>query len=217
MEYLLTVHMYEYFEPRRSAVQIRVFPAFVMLSTVAPFAVAVAKHVTSPSYAASVHQTTTPGPSADSDPEARVFVADLIGKMTFEEKIGQMSQVALNTKLDEPVNEIARKGQAGSFLFITNPAEINRLQHIAVEVAVGIAAFIDSLGPPAVAFPCVFGHMRRRHSSHVSATPGAEASVKAARTCAPRSGRSALTDAGAEGTSPRMPKTPSYPCGRGSR
>ena len=46
--------------------------------------------------------------------------------------------------------------------------------------------------------------MRRRHSSHVSASPGAEASVKAARFCAPRSGRSALTDAEAEGTSPRV-------------
>jgi hypothetical protein len=61
-------------------------------------------------------------------------------------------------------------------------------------------------GSPAAAFPCVFGHMRRRHSSHNSASPEAEASVKAARFCAPRSGRSALTDAGAEGTSPRVPR-----------
>jgi hypothetical protein len=58
-------------------------------------------------------------------------------------------------------------------------------------------------GSSSAAFPCVFGHMRRRNSSHVSASSGAEASVKAARLCAPRSGRSALTDAGAEGTSPQ--------------
>jgi hypothetical protein len=62
-----------------------------MLSTVAPFAVAVAKQVTSPSCVVSIHQTPAPGPSANSDPEARVFVAELIGKMTLEEKIGQMS------------------------------------------------------------------------------------------------------------------------------
>jgi hypothetical protein len=43
------------------------------------------------------------------------------------------------------------------------------------------AALVLSLWPPAVAFPCVFGHMRRRHSSHDSISPGAEASVKAAR------------------------------------
>jgi beta-glucosidase len=53
--------------------------------------------------------------------------------MTLEEKIGQMSQVALNTKQDVPPEELARKGQVGSFLFITNAAEINRLQHVAVE------------------------------------------------------------------------------------
>ncbi len=63
---------------------------------------------------------------------------------------------------------------------------------------------LTRFGCPAAAFPCVFGHMRRRHSSHNRASPGAEASVKAARSCAPRSGRSALTDDGAEGTSPRV-------------
>ena len=52
-----------------------------------------------------------------------------------------------------------------------------------------------TMAVPLSLFSCVFGHMRRRHSSHDSASPGAEASVKAARFCAPRSGRSALTDA----------------------
>ena len=36
-------------------------------------------------------------------------------------------------------------------------------------------------GPPAIAIPFVFGHMRRRHSSHLWHPPAAEASVKAAR------------------------------------
>ncbi len=53
--------------------------------------------------------------------------------MTLEEKIGQMSQVPLNSKPDRPVDEMIRKGQVGSFLFITDAAEINRLQHVAVE------------------------------------------------------------------------------------
>ena len=70
---------------------------------------------------------------ASSAEEAEAFVNSLLGKMTLEEKIGQMSQVALNTKLDEPADEMARKGQVGSFLFITDAAEINRLQHVAVE------------------------------------------------------------------------------------
>lgn len=70
---------------------------------------------------------------ATSEKEAGAFVNALLGKMTLEEKIGQMSQVALNTKLDEPADEMARKGQVGSFLFITDAAEINRLQHVAVD------------------------------------------------------------------------------------
>jgi beta-glucosidase len=68
-----------------------------------------------------------------SEKDAEAFVNSLLSKMTLEEKIGQMSQVALNTKLDEPADEMARKGQVGSFLFITDPVEINRLQHVAVE------------------------------------------------------------------------------------
>ncbi len=39
-----------------------------------------------------------------------------------------------------------------------------------------------TMAVPLSPFSCVFGHMRRRHSSHDSASPGAEASVKAART-----------------------------------
>ena len=61
------------------------------------------------------------------------FVNDLIHKMTLEEKIGQMSQVALNTPDKEFRDELALKGEVGSFLFITDPGEINRLQHLAVE------------------------------------------------------------------------------------
>ncbi len=61
------------------------------------------------------------------------FVDDLIHKMTLEEKIGQMSQVALNTPDKEFRDDLVMKGEVGSFLFITDPKEINRLQHLAVE------------------------------------------------------------------------------------
>jgi beta-glucosidase len=70
---------------------------------------------------------------ATSGQDGEAFVNSLLGKMTLEEKIGQMSQVALNTKLDTPADEMARKGQVGSFLFLTDAAEINRLQHVAVD------------------------------------------------------------------------------------
>jgi beta-glucosidase len=78
-------------------------------------------------------ETASSSQGSSSDQSAEAFVRDLLGKMTLEEKIGQMSQVALNTKQDVPPEDLARKGQVGSFLFITNPAEINRLQHVAVE------------------------------------------------------------------------------------
>jgi hypothetical protein len=46
---------------------------------------------------------------------------------------------------------------------------------------VGFAAFTSPVALPPLFVACVFGHMRRRNSSHDSASSGAEASVKAAR------------------------------------
>jgi beta-glucosidase len=67
------------------------------------------------------------------DSEASRFVSNLLGKMTLEEKLGQMSQIAYQEKDSVSHDERVRNEQAGSFLFITDPVEINRLQHIAVE------------------------------------------------------------------------------------
>lgn len=67
------------------------------------------------------------------DLEARRFVDDLLKKMTLDEKVGQMSQVALNTPDRATRDERVLKGEVGSFLFITDPKEIDRLQHIATE------------------------------------------------------------------------------------
>lgn len=62
----------------------------------------------------------------------RARVDALMKQMTLEEKIGQMSQLfAFGPAgfLDKQVSA----GQIGSALFVTDPAEINRLQHLAVE------------------------------------------------------------------------------------
>lgn len=55
--------------------------------------------------------------------------------MTLEEKIGQLTQaggIALTKDAPKP-EDLIRKGQAGSVLWLSDPAVINRLQKIAVE------------------------------------------------------------------------------------
>jgi len=61
------------------------------------------------------------------------FVDGLLARMTLDEKIGQMSQIADNDPAHIPHEESIRREQVGSFLFVRNPREINRLQHIAVD------------------------------------------------------------------------------------
>ena len=61
------------------------------------------------------------------------FVDDLLVKMTLEEKIGQMSQIALNSPEGPKRDERILHGQVGSFLFVRDPKEIDRLQHLAME------------------------------------------------------------------------------------
>ena len=72
-------------------------------------------------------------PAPAIDPAAIRFADNLLKQMTLEEKVGQMSQVALNSDLGKDVEARIAKGQVGSLLFITDPAEINRLQKVAVE------------------------------------------------------------------------------------
>ncbi len=67
------------------------------------------------------------------DPKASSFVAQLLSKMTLEEKLGQMTQIAYQEKESVSHDERIRNEQAGSFLFVKDPVEINRLQHIAVD------------------------------------------------------------------------------------
>lgn len=72
-------------------------------------------------------------PPFPSDPVAERFIADLLGKMTLQEKLGQMTQVPLNEKQGVPPDTLVRQSKVGSFLFVTDAAAIDRLQHVAVE------------------------------------------------------------------------------------
>jgi beta-glucosidase len=71
--------------------------------------------------------------ASSSDAEMHRFVSGLMAKMTLEEKIGQMSQIARHAPPLIPHEESIRREQVGSFLFVRDPAEIKRLQHIAVD------------------------------------------------------------------------------------
>lgn len=65
--------------------------------------------------------------------DADRFVNSLLARMTLEEKIGQMSQIALNSPEGPRRDERILKGEVGSLLFVRDPQEIDRLQHLAVE------------------------------------------------------------------------------------
>ena len=73
-------------------------------------------------------------PSIADDATADRFVEALLKRMTLEEKIGQMTQMALNGPADGATpEEHARRGEVGSFLFVKDAARINALQHEAVD------------------------------------------------------------------------------------
>ena len=81
-------------------------------------------------------------------------VKELIGKMTLEEKLGQLSQfsnpyistgTSASLKQNEKIDDYIRQGQVGSFLNIYGAAETGRLQKIAIEES--------RLG-----IPIIFGH-----------------------------------------------------------
>ncbi len=69
-----------------------------------------------------------------SDAEVNTFVDGLLRKMTLNEKIGQMEQVAGQPMFTPPAKQeqLIRDGEAGSFLFHTDPVRINELQRVAV-------------------------------------------------------------------------------------
>ena len=84
--------------------------------------------------AAGPRKASAVAPSIAEDATADRFVDALLRRMTLEEKIGQMTQMALNGPADGATpEEHARRGEVGSFLFVKDAARINALQHEAVD------------------------------------------------------------------------------------
>lgn len=76
-------------------------------------------------------------------------VADLLRRMTLDEKIGQLQQAHREPDVEEKFGDLLRQGKVGSFLasseLMETPTNRNRLQRIAVEES--------RLG-----IPLIFGH-----------------------------------------------------------
>ncbi len=66
---------------------------------------------------------------------AQPNVDELLGKMTLDEKIGQLTQIGGVPFMPDSLTPAQRvqKGQVGSILWLSEPAAINKLQKIAVE------------------------------------------------------------------------------------
>jgi len=71
--------------------------------------------------------------SSESDAQINARVDRQLQQMTVEEKVGQMMQYFQLFPDTSTAEEMARKGEAGSFLFMTDPKAIDRVQHAAVE------------------------------------------------------------------------------------
>jgi beta-glucosidase len=68
-----------------------------------------------------------------SDSQVNQRVENLLRRLNTAEKVGQLSQYFFVIPGPVTPEERARKGEAGSFLFVTDPAVANRLQHLAVD------------------------------------------------------------------------------------
>jgi beta-glucosidase len=79
-------------------------------------------------YALSQASSSTP----PDDAAVRQRADALLKQMTLDEKIGQLSQL-FDFRKEQATDDAVAKGQLGSLLFVTDPAEINRLQHLAVD------------------------------------------------------------------------------------
>ncbi len=71
--------------------------------------------------------------ASNSDPVADKLVDDLIQRMTLDEKLGQISQNAYKEPDTVSHDDRVKNEQVGSFLFLKDPKEMDRLQHLAVE------------------------------------------------------------------------------------
>ncbi len=74
----------------------------------------------------------SPSSAPPDDAAVRERADALLKQMTLEEKIGQLSQL-FDFRKEQATDDAVANGQLGSLLFVTDPAEINRLQHLAVD------------------------------------------------------------------------------------
>ncbi len=75
-----------------------------------------------------------PVPPVPSEAEVEVRVEALMGRMSLEEKIGQLTQIAGAPFFPGPKpEEVIRKGRAGSVLWLNDSKQFNALQKIAIE------------------------------------------------------------------------------------
>ena len=87
-------------------------------------------------FLASISMTLLVAAPASSEEAVNSRAEALVQQMTPEEKAGQLTQYfyfQMFALLAEQLAKTVAKGAAGSLLFVTDPAEINRLQKIAVE------------------------------------------------------------------------------------
>jgi len=73
------------------------------------------------------------------DSQIRDKATNLLRQMTLEEKVAQLSQLPgmslpeFKENVTQPMEEVLKQHGAGSILWVSDPKEINRLQHVAVE------------------------------------------------------------------------------------
>src|SRR5882724_11401466 len=78
-------------------------------------------------------------PNSLTDEQVRDKASNLLRQMTLDEKIAQLSQLPgfpvpeFKENVSKTLEEILKQVGAGSILWVSDPKEINRLQHVAVE------------------------------------------------------------------------------------
>ena len=81
----------------------------------------------------------TPSANTLTDTQVRDKASNLLRQMTLDEKIAQLSQLPgfpvpeFKENVTKTLEEILKQVGAGSVLWVSDPKEINRLQHVAVE------------------------------------------------------------------------------------